>query len=120
MAGGRLMHPLDATRRECGYHEIIGNRGEFAEIQKGDVFGLFIVGQPGTGLCEQFGFHVKKGGPSWLLFKLSHLPEPKPSRPFVNRKLAGSLPRACDFSPIVLNSGTARTVLVKCLAKCKR
>ena len=40
-------------------HKIIGNRGEFAEIQKGDVFGLFIVGQPGTDLCEQFGFHIK-------------------------------------------------------------
>ena len=99
-----------------GDHEIIGNGGEFAEIQKGDVFGLFIVGQPGTGECERFGFHIKSDGLSGRLAKRSHRPEAKPSGPFVNRKLADRVSCACDFSPIVLNSGTAGTVLAKRLA----
>ena len=79
-------------------NKIIGNGGEFTEIQKSDVFGLAIVGQPSTGECEGFGFHKKSVGLNRLLAKRSHREEAKPSGCFVNRKLAKRLPALAIFS----------------------
>jgi len=37
--------------------EVVGHRGEFPEIQQGDVLSFFVVGKLGACECELFGFH---------------------------------------------------------------
>ena len=67
--------------------KVVGHRGEFPEIQQGDVLGFLVVGKPGAGESELFGFHKRGVAEPSAWPRAATWPEANARLVFVNRKL---------------------------------